>query len=156
MNETKNISIKQPAQGDRRRTHTRRILGDRRKSPDRRSSRDRRSGWGKIEEELLRGALAATTSVVYQFSRPFTIILGYVDLLLVGTREEYTKEKLAIIKAQLKIISKTLDSFREVDDFKTIDFDGVDILDTNKPLDLKLNKTTYSESVTAQTEKFPR
>ena len=157
MNETKNIGIKQPAQEDRRRTHTRRLLGDRRKLPDRRSSEDRRSGWGKIEDELLRGALAATTSIVYQFSRPFTIILGYIDLLLVGTREEYTKEKLAIIKAQLKIISKTLDSFRDVDDFKTIDFDGVDILDTDKPLDLELNENkTYSESVTAQPEKLPR
>ena len=157
MNKTNNFNIKQPVQEDRRRTHPRRLLGDRRKSPDRRSSEDRRSGWGKIEDELLRGALAATASIVYQFSRPFTIILGHVDLLLAGTREEYTKEKLAIIKTQLKIISKILDSFREVDDFKIVDFDGVDILDTDKPLDLKLDpKATYSESVTAQPDKLPR
>jgi len=135
--ETRNNSIRQPATGDRRKTPTRRIFGDRRKSPDRRSTTDRRSGWGKIEDELLQGALAATASIVYQLSRPFTIILGYVDLLLAGTKEEYSREKLAVIKNQLEIISRILDGFRDVDDFKTIDFDGIDILDTKKLLDVK-------------------
>jgi hypothetical protein len=135
--EIRNSSIKQLLKDDRRKTLSRRIFGDRRKLADRRKDIDRRSGWGKIEDELLQGALAATTSIVYQFSRPFTIILGYVDLLLAGTREEYTKEKLIIIKAQLQIISKILDSFREVDDFITIDFDGVDLLDTNKLLEME-------------------
>jgi len=118
----------------------RRNTSDRRSGKDRRSERDRRSGWGKIEDELLQGALAATASIVYQFSRPFTIILGYVDLLLATTREEHTKEKLSIIRGQLKTISEILDSFREVDDFKTIDFDGVDILDTEKLLDAEPNE----------------
>ena len=155
--ETRNNGAKQPDIGDRRKALNRRRDEDRRKSADRRGSQDRRLGWGKVEKHLLRGALAATASIVFQFSRPFTIIFGYVDLLLAGTREEYTKEKLAIIKTQLKIISKILDSFREVDDCKIVDFDGVDILDTDKPLDLKLDpKATYSESVTAQPEKLPR
>ena len=118
----------------------RRNSSDRRSGKDRRSERDRRSGWGKKEDELLHGALAATASIVYQFSRPFTIILGYVDLLLATTREEHTREKLVIIKSQLKTISEILDSFREVDDFKTIDFDGVDILDTNKLLEVETNE----------------
>jgi signal transduction histidine kinase len=135
--ETRKNSITQPATGDRRKTPTRRVFGDRRKSPDRRSVTDRRSGWGKIEDELLQGALAATASIVYQLSRPFTIILGYVDLLLAGTKEEYSREKLAVIKNQLEIISRILDGFRDVDDFKTIDFDGIDILDTNKLQDVK-------------------
>ena len=135
--ETRKNTITQPVAGDRRKTPTRRLFGDRRKCPDRRSLTDRRSGWGKIEDELLQGALAATTSIVYQFSRPFTIILGYVDLLLAGTKEEYSREKLAIIKNQLEIISRMLDGFRDVDDFKTIDFDGIDMLYTNKLLDLK-------------------
>jgi hypothetical protein len=113
----------------------RRNASDRRSGKDRRSGRDRRSGWGRIEEELLRGALAATASIVYQFSRPFTIILGYVDLLLANTREEHTREKLVIIKSQLEAISDILDSFREVEDYRTMDFDGVDILDTKKLLD---------------------
>jgi hypothetical protein len=113
----------------------RRNASDRRSGKDRRSGRDRRSGWGRIEEELLRGALAATASIVYQFSRPFTIILGYVDLLLASTREEHTREKLVIIKSQLEAISDILDSFREVEDYRTMDFDGVDILDTKKLLD---------------------
>ena len=132
--ETRNNSIKQPDKGDRRKALNRRRDEDRRKSADRRGGRDRRLGWGNIEDHLLRGALAATASIVFQFSRPFTIIFGYVDLLLASSKEEHTKEKLIIIKEQLKIISEILDNFREVDNFKTKDFDGVDILDTNKTL----------------------
>ena len=132
--ETRKNSIKQPDKGDRRKALNRRRGEDRRKSADRRGGQDRRLGWGNIENHLLRGALAATASIVFQFSRPFTIIFGYVDLLLASSKEEHTKEKLIIIKEQLKIISEILDNFREVDNFKTKDFDGVDILDTNKTL----------------------
>ena len=135
--ETRNNSIKQPEKGDRRKAIHRRIIGDRRDIVDRRSIRDRRFGWGKINDHLLRGAQAATASIVFQFSRPFTIIIGYVDLLLASTREEYTKKKLVIVKEQLQIISEILDDFREVDSFKTKDFDGVDILDTSKPMDVE-------------------
>lgn len=135
--ETRNNSAKQPDKGDRRKALNRRRDEDRRKSADRRGSQDRRLGWGKVENHLLRGALAATASIVFQFSRPFTIIFGYVDLLLASSKEEHTKEKLIIIKEQLNIISEILDNFREVDNFKTIDFDGVDILDTSKPVDVE-------------------
>lgn len=138
--ETRNNSAKQPDKGDRRKALNRRRDEDRRKSADRRGTQDRRLGWGKVENHLLRGALAATASIVFQFSRPFTIIFGYVDLLLASTKEEHTKEKLIIIKEQLNIISEILDNFREVDNFKTIDFDGVDILDTKKMLDGKSNE----------------
>ena len=138
--ETRNNSAKQPDKGDRRKALNRRGDEDRRKSADRRGSQDRRLGWGKVENHLLRGALAATASIVFQFSRPFTIIFGYVDLLLASTKEEHTKEKLIIIKEQLNIISEILDNFREVDNFKTIDFDGVDILDTKKRLDGEPNE----------------
>ena len=129
--EKRNNSGKQLDIGDRRKAFNRRTLDDRR------ITADRRSGWGKIEDHLLRGALAATASIVFQFSRPFTIIIGYVDLLLASSREENTKEKLVIIKEQLEIISEILDNFREVDTFKTKDFDGVDILDTNKLPDVE-------------------
>jgi len=138
--ETRNNGAKQPDIGDRRKALNRRRDEDRRKSADRRGSQDRRLGWGKVEKHLLRGALAATASIVFQFSRPFTIIFGYVDLLLASSKEEHTKEKLIIIKEQLNIISEILDNFREVDNFKTIDFDGVDILDTKKMLDGEPNE----------------
>jgi len=138
--ETRNNSAKQPDKGDRRKALNRRRDEDRRKSADRRGTQDRRLGWGKVENHLLRGALAATASIVFQFSRPFTIIFGYVDLLLANSKEEHTKEKLIIIKEQLNIISEILDNFREVDNFKTIDFDGVDILDTKKMLDGEPNE----------------
>ena len=144
--EAGNNSIKQPDEGDRRKSFNRRLFEDRRKSADRRKSvdrrigRDRRSGWGKTEDHLLRGALAATASIVFQFSRPFTIILGYVDLLLASTKEKHTKERLVIIKEQVQTISEILDNFREVDNFKTKDFDGVDILDTKRLLDEEPNE----------------
>ena len=138
--DTRNKRKSQIDIGDRRKGVNRRILEDRRKTDDRRSSTDRRSGWGKLEDQLLRGTLAATASIVFQFSRPFTIILGYVDLLLNSTKEEHTKQKLAIMKEQLELISEILDNFREVDEFKTIDFDGVDILDTNKLLEEEQEK----------------
>ena len=60
--------------------------------------------------------------------------------MLASSKEEHTKEKLIIIKEQLNIISEILDNFREVDNFKTIDFDGVDILDTKKMLDGEPNE----------------
>ena len=130
--ETRNKTNKKLDIGDRRKGLNRRTLEDRRKLVDRRNGADRRAGWGKIEDHLLRGTLAAAASIVFQFSRPFTIILGYVDLLLNKSKEEHTIQKLLIVKEQLEIISEILNDFREVDNFKTIDFDGVEILDTNK------------------------
>jgi hypothetical protein len=130
--ETRNKTNKKLDIGDRRKGLNRRTLEDRRKLVDRRNGADRRAGWGKIEDHLLRGTLAAAASIVFQFSRPFTIILGYVDLLLNKSKEEHTIQKLLIVKEQLEIISQILNDFREVDNFKTIDFDGVEILDTNK------------------------
>ena len=138
--ETRNNNIKQPDKGDRRKAFNRRTSGERRDTVDRRSVSDRRLGWGKIDDHLLRGALAATASIVFQFSRPFTIIIGYVDLLLASTKDRKTQKKLVIVKEQLQIISEILDSFREVESFKTKDFDGVDILETNKPQDVKQNE----------------
>ncbi|MDX2433728.1 MAG: hypothetical protein QNK14_03855 [Desulfobacterales bacterium] len=107
----------------------------RRESGDRRCGADRRSGYGKNEDHLLRGTLAASASIVFQFSRPFTIILGYVDLLLNKSKEKHTKKNLAIIKEQLEIISEILSDFRELDDFKTKNFDGVEILTTKKVME---------------------
>ena len=107
----------------------------RRESGDRRYGTDRRSGYGKNEDHLLRGTLAASASIVFQFSRPFTIILGYVDLLLNKSKEKHTKKNLAIIKEQLEIISEILSDFRELDDFKTKNFDGVEILTTKKVME---------------------
>jgi len=123
----------------RRKVNKQLDIGDRRKV-DRRSGADRRSGWDKTEGHLLRGTLAATASMVFQFSRPFTIILGYVDLLLNRSKEKHTKQKLVIIKEQLEIISEILDDFREVDNFKTKNFDGMEILDTKRLMEEEPNK----------------
>lgn len=114
-------------------------IGDKRKG-NRRSGADRRSGWDDIEDNLLRGTLAATASIVFQFSRPFTIILGYVDLLLNTSKEKRTKQKLVIIKEQLEIISEILYDFREVDSFKTKNFDGLELLATDKLIEEEPNK----------------
>jgi hypothetical protein len=52
--------------------------------------------------------------------------------LLNKSKEKNTKKKLAIIKGQLEIISEILSDFRELEDFKTTNFDGVEILATKK------------------------
>ena len=141
--ETGNKINKQVDLWERRKGPDLRVPADRKKSRDRRNGADRRSGWGKLEESLLRGTLAATTSIVFQFSRPFTIILGYVDLLLGKSKEKHTKEKLLIIKEQLEIISEILDDFREIEKFKTKKFDGVEILATNKLMEEEPSKLDH-------------
>ena len=107
----------------------RRSNKDRRKRADRRSRKDRRLGWGSIEDLLLEGAMTTAATLVFQFSRPFTILLGYVDLLAENTRDEKSREKLRIIKDQLEQISRILNNFRELDRYQTKEVDGLKILD---------------------------
>jgi hypothetical protein len=107
----------------------RRSNNDRRKRADRRSRKDRRLGWGSIEEYLLEGAMTTAATLVFQFSRPFTIILGYVDLLTENAKDENSREKLRIIKDQLEQISRILNNFRELDRYQTKEVDGLKILD---------------------------
>jgi signal transduction histidine kinase len=113
----------------------RRSNQDRRKRADRRSRKDRRLGWGSIEDHLLEGAMTTAATLVFQFSRPFTILLGYVDLLTDNARDEESREKLRIIKDQLEQISRILNNFRELDRYQTKEVDGLKILDTemNEP-----------------------
>ncbi len=137
----KSISV---VSGDRRRqNYNRRIKEDRRKSTDRRSGKDRRPGWGNINNHLLQGALTTAATIVFQFSRPFTIILGYVDLLLSSTKEEVTREKLLIIKDQLQIIASILNNFRELESYKTKKFDGLSLLELD---DLPEKESENSEN----------
>ena len=107
----------------------RRSNKDRRKRADRRSRKDRRLGWGSIEDHLLEGAMTTAATLVFQFSRPFTILLGYVDLLAENTGDEESREKLRIIKDQLEQISRILNNFRELDRYQTKEVDGLKILD---------------------------
>jgi hypothetical protein len=60
--------------------------------------------------------------------------------LLNRSKEKHTKQKLVIIKEQLEIISEILDDFREVDNFKTKNFDGMEILDTKRLMEEEPNK----------------
>ncbi len=110
-------------------TFNRRSNKDRRKRADRRSAKDRRLGWGSIEDHLLEGAMTTAATLVFQFSRPFTILLGYVDLLAENARDEKSREKLRIIKDQLEQISRILNNFRELDSYQTKEVDGLKILD---------------------------
>ena len=130
--------------GDRRQDYNRRLSDDRRKTTERRSATDRRPGWGNIKIHLLQGALTAAATVVFQFSRPFTIILGYVDLLLSSTKEEVTREKLLIIKDQLQLIASILNNFRELDAYRTKQFDGLSLLELDN---LPEEKSDISENL---------
>jgi len=106
----------------------RRSRPDRRNAADRRSGRDRRAGWGQIDTHLLEGAKTTASTVVHEFSRPFTIIIGYVDLVLSTTEEEDTRKKLETVRQQLLLIVRILNHFRELDTYETLDFDGASLL----------------------------
>ena len=121
--------------GDRRRGKDRRSDTDRRSGRDRRSgaerrtSKDRRSGWGKVDQERLRGALTAAATVAHLFSQPLTIVIGHVDLLLSKVEDRATRKKLEIIKEQLQSLSMTLQDLRSLRHYKTVDLDGLILLD---------------------------
>lgn len=114
---------------DRRGGTDRRTGQDRRSSTDRRSKEDRREGWGKTEDQRLLGALTTATTVAHLFSQPLTIIIGHVDLLLSTIEDSVTRNKLEIIKEQLQSLSMTLQDLRSLREYKTVDFDGLTLLD---------------------------
>jgi len=114
---------------DRRSDTDRRSKRDRRSGAERRSIKDRRSGWGKVDEERLQGALTAAATVAHLFSQPLTIVIGHVDLLLSRVDDETTRKKLEIIKEQLQSLSMTLQDLRSLRHYKTVDLDGLILLD---------------------------
>ena len=114
---------------DRRSDTDRRSRRDRRSGAERRTSKDRRTGWGKVDEERLQGALTAAATVAHLFSQPLTIVIGHVDLLLSKVEEQTTRKKLEIIKEQLQSLSMTLQDLRSLRHYKTVDLDGLILLD---------------------------
>ena len=114
---------------DRRSDTDRRSARDRRSGAERRSIKDRRAGWGKVEEERLQGALTAAATVAHLFSQPLTIVIGHVDLLLTRVEDQTTRKKLEIIKEQLQSLSMTLQDLRSLRHYKTVDLDGLILLD---------------------------
>ena len=114
---------------DRRGEADRRSGRDRRSGAERRSVRDRRAGWGKVDEERLQGALTAAATVAHLFSQPLTIVIGHVDLLLSRVEDQATRKKLEIIKEQLQSLSMTLQDLRNLRHYKTVDLDGLVLLD---------------------------
>jgi signal transduction histidine kinase len=114
---------------DRRSGIDRRSLVDRRSGTDRRAGKDRRSGWGPIKEHRFQGVVKTTATLSHLLGQPLTVITGYVDLLSASTKEDYTKEKLSIIKGQLELINKYMTDLRNIKEYKTIEFAGVTLLD---------------------------
>ena len=114
---------------DRRSDTDRRAGRDRRSGAERRTSKDRRAGWGKVDQERLRGALTAAATVAHLFSQPLTIVIGHVDLLLSKVEDRATRKKLEIIKEQLQSLSMTLQDLRSLRHYKTVDLDGLILLD---------------------------
>jgi signal transduction histidine kinase len=114
---------------DRSRDTDRRSGRDRRSGVERRGIKDRRAGWGKVEEERLQGALTAAATVAHLFSQPLTIVIGHVDLLLSRVEDDTTRKKLEIIKEQLQSLSMTLQDLRSLRHYKTVDLDGLVLLD---------------------------
>ena len=114
---------------DRRSGIDRRAGEDRRSGSDRRSGKDRRSGWGPIKEHRFQGVVKTTATLSHLLGQPLTVITGYVDLLSESTKENYTKEKLSIIKGQLELINKYMKDLRNIKEYKTLEFAGVTLLD---------------------------
>jgi len=67
--------------------------------------------------------------VSHLFSQPLTVIMGYVDLLAAETRQAEMQKKLNIIKDQLGVLATYLRSLREIEEFRTVDFAGLTLLD---------------------------
>jgi signal transduction histidine kinase len=114
---------------DRRSGRDRRSGADRRSGTDRRSGKDRRSGWGPIKEHRFQGVVKTAATLSHLLGQPLTVITGYVDLLSESTQEDYTKEKLYIIKGQLELINKYMTDLRNITEYRTIEFAGVTLLD---------------------------
>ena len=114
---------------DRRSDTDRRSVRDRRSGAERRTRKDRRAGWGKLDQERLRGALTAAATVAHLFSQPLTIVIGHVDLLLSKVEDQTTRKKLEIIKEELQSLSMTLQDLRSLRHYKTVDLDGLVLLD---------------------------
>ena len=114
---------------DRRSATDRRSGKDRRSGADRRASEDRRAGWGRIEDERLQGAITTAATVAHLFSQPLTIVIGHVDLLLSRIEDQEARNKLEIIKEQLQSLSMTLQDLRGLREYRTVDLDGLTLLD---------------------------
>lgn len=123
---------------DRRSGRDRRSGVDRRSGTERRSGTDRRCGWGPIKEHRFQGVVKTSATLSHLLGQPLTVITGYVDLLSESTKEDYTKEKLSIIKGQLELINKYMTDLRNIKEYKTIEFAGVTLLDI-EPTKIKKN-----------------
>jgi signal transduction histidine kinase len=134
-------SLDRRKKDDRRTGADRRSGVDRRSGADRRSGIDRRSGWGPIREHRLQGVVKTSATLSHLLGQPLTVITGYVDLLSESTKEDYTKEKLSIIKGQLELISKYMTDLRNIKEYKTVEFAGVTLLDIESPGTKQDNKT---------------
>ena len=114
---------------DRRSDTDRRSGKDRRSGAERRADEDRRAGWGKIEDQRLQGAITTAATVAHLFSQPLTIVIGHVDLLLSRIDDQEARNKLEIIKEQLQSLSMTLQDLRSLREYRTVDLDGLTLLD---------------------------
>ena len=82
-----------------------------------------------IQDQRFQGVITTVDTVSHLFSQPLTVIMGHVDLLTMKTHEEHTKYTLSIIKEQLDRISKYMSHLRVMDEYKTVDFHGLTMLD---------------------------
>ena len=116
--------------GEERRSGLDRRCGqDRRCGLDRRSAGDRRAQWPVAVDQRFQGALRTAETVSHLFSQPLTVIMGYVDLLAAETRQAEMQKKLNLIKDQLGVLATYLRSLREIEEFRTVDFAGLTLLD---------------------------
>jgi signal transduction histidine kinase len=115
---------------ERRSGLDRRWGGDRRCNLDRRSGKDRRSPqWRVAADQRFQGVLRTAETVSHLFSQPLTVIMGYVDLLAAETQKAEVQNKLSIITKQLRLLTTYLQNLREMEEFRTVEFAGLTLLD---------------------------
>jgi signal transduction histidine kinase len=127
--------------GDRRSSKDRRGGEERRRGLDRRAAQDRRCGFDRRSggdrraqgpvgvDQRFQGALRTAEAISHLFSQPLTVITGYVDLLAAETRQGEAQKKLNIIRGQLGVLATYLRNLREIEEFRTVEFAGLTLLD---------------------------
>jgi PAS domain S-box-containing protein len=76
------------------------------------------------ERERLQGVLEMAGAVCHEINQPLQAILGYSELLLMGSSEDMTINNLEAIKSQASHLGKITKKLSNITHYKTVDYPG--------------------------------
>jgi PAS domain S-box-containing protein len=76
------------------------------------------------ERERLQGVLEMAGAVCHEINQPLQAILGYSELLLMGSSEDMTINNLDAIKSQASHLGKITKKLSNITHYKTVDYPG--------------------------------